>query len=281
MSTPKLVDVHTHTQFAAYSSDKDAVIRRALDTETWLINIGTQKDTSRNAVDLAHKYDGVFAAVGLHPIHTEKSFHDAQELGASDDARGFISRGEEFDYDYYKKLAEEPKVVAIGECGLDYYRLTEDTKKKQEEVFIKQIELAHEVKKPLMIHCREAFHDLIAILTAKRSMVTAQSNPGVIHFFSGTLDDAAHLMDLGFSFSFGGVVTFARSYEKLVKGIPLERILLETDAPYVTPQSYRGQRNEPLYVEEVAKKISRILDVSFEDVAEQTTQNAIKIFGLK
>lgn len=275
------MDVHTHTQFAAYSSDKDAVIRRALDTETWLINIGTQKDTSRNAVDLAHKYDGVFAAVGLHPIHTEKSFHDAQELGASDDARGFISRGEEFDYDYYKKLAEEPKVVAIGECGLDYYRLTEDTKKKQEEVFIKQIELAHEVKKPLMIHCREAFHDLIAILTAKRSMVTAQSNPGVIHFFSGTLDDAAHLMDLGFSFSFGGVVTFARSYEKLVKGIPLERILLETDAPYVTPQSYRGQRNEPLYVEEVAKKISRILDVSFEDVAEQTTQNAIKIFGLK
>src|SRR3989344_1845983 len=154
--TPRLIDAHTHTQFAAFEKDGDAVIRRALGAGIWMINVGTQRDTSANSLELAHKYDGVWATVGLHPIHTEKSFHDEQELGG---AGNFTSRGEEFDYDYYKKLAQDTKVVAIGECGLDYYRLIEDTKKKQAEVFIKQIELAREIKKPLMIHCRDAFHD--------------------------------------------------------------------------------------------------------------------------
>ena len=297
---PRLIDAHTHVQFAAYENDRDAVIRRAIDAGIWMINVGTQKDTSRAAIDLAHKYDGVFATVGLHPIHTEKSYHDAQELGAAPQERGeprldgFTSRREEFDYDYYKKLAEDSKVVAIGECGLDYYRLTEDTKKKQAEIFIKQIELAREVGKPLMIHCREAFGDLIAIL--KEHTATTPHNPppyegggqggrlispGIIHFFSGTADDAQKLMDLGFSFSFGGVITFAREYEKLIKFIPLDRIVLETDAPYVAPQAHRGKRNEPLYVEEVAQKIAKILGKDFDEVTETTTKNAIRIFGLK
>ena len=234
----KLVDIHTHTQFSAFEKDRDAVIRRALEAGIWMINIGTQRDTSANSCELAHKHEGVFATVGLHPIHTEKSFHDEKELGssfakASEDKGGFTSRGEDFNYDYYKKLAQDTKVVAIGECGLDYYRLTEDTKKKQAEVFIKQIELAREAGKPLMIHCREAFTDLIQILNSNRQLLT--SPPGIIHFFSGTTEDAQKLMALGFSFSFGGVVTFAREYEKLIKFIPPERILLETDAPYVAP----------------------------------------------
>ncbi|MBI2023498.1 TatD family hydrolase [Candidatus Giovannonibacteria bacterium] len=280
---PKLIDVHTHVHFAAYDTDRDMVIKRALEKGIWLINVGTQKNTSQNAVELAHKYEGVWASIGLHPIHTEKSYHDSKELGSSsagNEANGFISREESFDYDFYKKLATDPKVVAIGECGLDYYRLTEETKHRQAEVFVKQIELSSDIKKPLMIHCREAFHDLVDILNANRSRLNT-GNPGVIHFFSGTLDDAAHLMDMGFSFSFGGVVTFARAYEKLVKGLPLERIVLETDAPYVTPQSHRGERNESLFVEEVAQKISRIMDKDFEEVAAQTTENAVKIFGLK
>lgn len=290
MSIPKLIDTHTHTQFKAYEKDQDAVIRRALDARIWMINVGTQKDTSQDAIDVAHKYGGVFATAGLHPIHTEKSFHDEQELGiimkeednqsTFQPPQGFVSRGEDFDYEYYKKLAEDPKVVAIGECGLDYYRLTEDTKQKQAEVFIKQIELAYDIKKPLMIHCREAFGDLISILKSK--IVNLKSpNPGVIHFFSGTIEDAKKLTDLGFSFSFGGVVTFARAYEKLIKFIPLDRIVLETDAPYVAPQPYRGKRNESLYVEEVAKKIARILDKDFDEIAHATTENAIRIFGLK
>lgn len=316
---PRLIDVHTHMQFAAYDTDRDAVIRRALDAGIWMINVGTQRDTSANSCELAHRYEGVFATVGLHPIHTEKSYHDEKELGIISESeredrvstphtplparpaggltkeggdggrssssasgvlvKGFASRGEEFDYDYYKKLAQDPKVFAIGECGLDYYRLTEGTKNKQAEVFIKQIELAHEVGKPLMIHCREAFADLIDILTSNLTLLI--SPPGVIHFFSGTIEDARRLMDLEFSFSFGGVITFARAYEKLIKFIPIGRILLETDAPYVAPQAYRGRRNEPLYVEEVAQKIAKIKNISFEEIAHVTTENAIRIFNLK
>lgn len=294
---PRLIDVHTHTQFKAFEKDQDAVIRRALDAGIWMINVGTQKDTSAYSCELAHKYEGIFATVGLHPIHTEKSFHDEQELGIEDKESGmggFVSRVEDFDYDYYKKLALDPKVVAIGECGLDYYRITEHESRnmKQKKVFELQIVLSHEVQKPLMIHCRaqrdlnhaergaeNAFNDLIKLLTSHFQHLT--SNAGIIHFFSGTQEDAAKLMDLGFSFSFGGVVTFARAYEKLIKFIPLDRIVLETDAPYVAPQPYRGKRNEPLYVEEVAKKLARVLGKDFNDIARVTTENAIRIFGLK
>src|SRR3989344_4051555 len=185
--------------------------------------------------------------------------------------QSFESREEKFNYTFYEKLSQDPKVVAIGECGLDYYRLEEDTKQKQKEVFEGQIALAQEINKPLMIHCREAFNDLISILKSK-------GGPGIVHFFSGTTEDAKELMDLGFSFSFGGVTTFARAYEKLVKSIPLERILLETDAPYFAPVPYRGKRNEPSYVLEVAQKISRVKNIPVEEVAEKTFANAQRIF---
>ncbi|MEK7500535.1 MAG: TatD family hydrolase, partial [Patescibacteria group bacterium] len=267
------------------------------------------------AVEMANKYnEGVYATVGLHPIHTDKSRIDADELGvprtnpvlepsaqygagADQDqktsAQGFMSRGEEFDYEYYKKLAQDPKVVAIGECGLDFYRATSDkrqeTRKKQEEVFIKQIELAHEIKKPLMIHCRahpkpeakegrEAYDDLIHILDAKRFALS--DLPGVIHFFSGTKEQAQKLLDLGFYFTFGGVITFARDYDGVIKYIPLDRILLETDAPYVTPAPHRGQRNEPLYVVEVAKKVGEIKDAEFDKILTITTENARNVLGM-
>ncbi|MDP3762850.1 MAG: TatD family hydrolase, partial [bacterium] len=125
----RFFDVHTHVQFAAFKEDSEAVIKRALENNVWLINVGTQKDTSRVAAELARNYpEGVYASVGLHPIHAEKSYHDSQELGDPSASSGFTSRGEEFDYDYYKKIASDPKVVAIGECGLDYYRLDDYTK---------------------------------------------------------------------------------------------------------------------------------------------------------
>lgn len=282
MSTPKLFDVHTHTQFAAFKDDADLVIRRALGAGIWMINVGTQKDTSAKAVEFAEKYsESVYAAVGLHPVHTERSYHDSQEFGAvggvtSDQTVGFTSREEKFGYDYYKKLAEHPRVVAIGECGLDYYRLGEETKEKQFRAFQTQIALASEVKKPLMIHCRQAFPDLIGVLQA----TSHKLKPGVVHFFSGTKDDAKKLMDLGFSFSFGGVITFARDYDEVVKYIPLERILLETDAPYVAPVPYRGKRNEPAYITETAKKLGELKSVSFEEIAEVTTANSRRLFAV-
>jgi len=271
-----LFDVHTHTQFAAFAEDQDAVIQRALDAGVWMINVGTQKDTSAKAVEVAQKYpEGVYATVGLHPIHTEKSYHDAQEFGDSTEAKSFTSRGEEFAYDYYKNLAKDQKVVAIGECGLDYYRLGEETKKKQQEIFIKQIELAAELKKPLMIHCRNAFGDLIHILDTKYKILDTL---GIIHFFTGTKEDARNLLDMGFSFSFGGVITFTRDYDESIKYIPLERILLETDAPYVTPAPHRGKRNEPVYIIEVAKKLAEVKSVSLEEVIVQTYKNACEVF---
>lgn len=278
MSIPQLFDVHTHTQFVAYKDDKDAVIRRALDSGVWMVNVGTQKDTSASAVETAHEYaEGVYATVGLHPIHTDKSHHDEQELGGE---QAFTSRGEEFDYAYYKKLAEDPKVVGIGECGLDYYRSTKDEARsaKQEDTFIKQIHLAWEVQKPLMIHCRNAFGDLVDVLGSHRSVLNTL--PGIIHFFAGTVEDAKRLLDLGFSFSFGGVLTFARDYDEVVRYIPLDRIVLETDAPYITPVPYRGKRNEPAYVIETAKKLAEIKAVSYGEVAKQTFANARNCFNL-
>mgnify|MGYP001613979907 FL=1 len=280
MSTLKLFDVHAHVQFAVFQDDADLVIQRALDAGVWMINVGTQKDTSTSAVELAKKYsEGVYASVGLHPIHTEKSYHDAQELGDSKETRGFTSRGEDFNVDYYKKLAEDSKVVAIGECGLDYYRIkNQESKIKQEKVFVAQIELASEVKKPLMIHCRSAFSDLIGMLDSRFQILN--SRPGVVHFFSGTKDDAKKLIDLGFSFSFGGVITFTSDYNEVVKYIPLERILLETDAPYVAPALHRGKRNEPAHVVEVAKKLAELKAMDEEVVAQQITTNAKMLFGI-
>lgn len=276
MSTTKFFDSHTHTQFAAFAKDQNSVIERALKAGVWMVNIGTQKDTSAKAVKIAEKFpEGVYAAVGLHPIHTERSYHDAQELGGE---KEFISREEGLDYDFYKRLAKNPKVVAIGECGLDYYRLGTDTKEKQTAVFLKQIELAYELKKPLMVHCRQAFADLIKILTSESKNLN--SAPGIIHFFSGTIEDAKKLLVMGFSFTFGGVITFVRDYDEVIKYIPLDRIMLETDAPYVAPIPYRGKRNEPAYVEEVARKLVEIKNTNINTVATQTSQNAKDIFQI-
>lgn len=273
----KFFDVHTHVQFATFEKDADFVIGRALEAQIWMVNVGTQRDTSAKAIEFAERYtEGVYATVGLHPIHTEKSYHDAQELGVSNDALAFTSRGEEFDYEYYQKLAQNLKVVAIGECGLDYYRLSEVSKDRQRAVFMRQIELAQEVKKPLMIHCRQAFSDLINILQT----TTYKLQPGIVHFFSGTKDDAQKLLDLGFSFSFGGVITFTRDYDEVIKFTPLDRILLETDAPYVAPAPYRGKRNEPSYVVEVAKKVAGLKNTSLEEVSENMFSNARAVFKI-
>lgn len=281
----KFVDCHTHVQFGAFEKDYKKVILRALENNVFLINVGTQKDTSRRAVEVAHEFqEGVYATVGIHPIHTDKSHHDADELGETDKSVVFTSRGEEFDFEYYKKFALDPKVVAIGECGLDYYRMMtndndDDGKRKQKAVFGEHIRLAREVKKPLMIHCREAYKDLMEILDSSRQILNSPA--GIVHFFSGTKDDAKKLLDLGFYFTFGGVITFVRDYDEVVKYIPIDRILSETDAPYVTPAPYRGKRNEPAYVIEVVKKLAELKEVSLEEMKERVWENACGIFGVE
>jgi len=276
---PKLIDAHTHIQFASYGEEVDTVIKRALDEDIWVINVGTQIETSKDAITVAEKYEeGVYATVGIHPTHTGASYLDTKELGDSEKAKEFTSKGEEFNHDTYKKLAEHDKVVAIGECGLDYFRLDEGTKEKQIDAFIKHIELANEVGKPLMIHCREAFVDLINTLREHSNKLS--ENAGIIHFMSGSIDDAKALMDLGFSFSFGGVITFTHDYDQLINSIGINRIILETDAPYVTPAPHRGKRNEPAFVKFTAEKLGEILAIPTDEVSWKTTTNAWEIFGI-
>lgn len=276
---PKFIDVHTHVQFAAYEKDYEAVINNALRDGVWLVNIGTQRDTSAKAVEIAEKYkEGVYATIGLHPIHTEQSYHDSKELGDGEAAKAFTSRGEELDFDYYKKLGVNPKVLGIGECGLDYYRLEEKTKNKQLSALEIQIDLAKELDKPLMIHCRNAFHDLIKALKANKSKL--KNAPGIIHFFTGSKEDAKALAEIGFYFSFGGVTTFTEDYNEVMKYIGLDRIVLETDAPYVAPVPFRGKRNEPSYIIHTAEALAKTLGVSKEEVAEQTVANTRKIFSV-
>lgn len=278
MEFPKYIDIHSHANFAAYDEDREEVIKRALDNDVWMINVGTQNDTSKQAIELAEKYEkGVYAIVGIHPIHTDKSFHDKKELGEG--SKEFSSRGEVFSEENYKKLAEHSKAVGIGECGLDYYRCTPETEKKQREAFSAQIALANEVKKPLMLHVRNgsgrsAYQDALDILKSEAKV------SGDFHFFAGSWDEAKEILDAGFNLSFTGVITFARDYDEVIKNTPLDRMMSETDCPYVTPAPYRGKRNEPLYVQEVVKKIAEIKGEDLDKVREKLVQNAINFFQI-
>ena len=280
----RYIDIHSHLNFAAFDTDREEVIKRALDAKVAMINVGTQKDTSKKAVELAEKYEnGVYAIVGVHPIHTSKSFHDVQELG--DGGKEFTSRGEAFDISYYKTLAQNPKVVGIGECGLDCYRESQDSGFKiQERVFRQQIELATEVGKPLMLHLRNgsgrsAYNDAFRLLESC-FLHRESSAGGNLHFFAGSIEEAKPFLDAGFSFSFTGVITFTHDYNEVIRYLPLDAILSETDSPYVAPVPYRGKRNEPLYVKEVVKAIARIRGEDEEKVRVQILKNAEQLFGI-
>ncbi len=278
---PKYIDIHSHVNFTAFDADRDEVIKRALDNDTWVINVGTQINTSKKAIELAHKYnEGVYAIIGLHPIHTGKSFHDKQELGPSfaevSDGQGmkegFFSRGEIFDKKVYGELLKDKKVVAIGECGLDYYRTEKESIEKQKQAFIEQIELANEVSKPLMLHIRDAYSDALKILKEHAKV------KGVVHFFVGSVEEAKDFIDFGFMLSFTGVLTFTHDYDEVVKNTPLEMILTDTDSPYVAPVPHRGKRNEPSYVQEIVKKIAEIKNLPEAEVAEAIIANAKRVF---
>ena len=281
----KYIDTHAHVNINAFADDYGEVIDRAREEGVAHINVGTQFDTAKRAVEIAEQYeDGVYAIVGLHPVHTSASYHDEQELG--ENAKGFTSRGEVFDAEKYRDLAKSGKVVGIGECGFDYYRLETDTKSKQEEAFIAQIELANELGLPLMIHTRDAkgneasassktgsvYDDTYAVLKQYAKV------PGTIHFYAGNGEQAKRFFDIGFSVSFTGVVTFAESYHEVVRNAPLEMIHAETDCPYVAPVPHRGKRNEPVYVKEVYKAIAEIRGEDEETVREQLMENARKLY---
>lgn len=273
------IDTHTHVNLAAFNEDFDAVVRRALENDVWMINVGTQVDTSKRAVELLDMYpEGVYATVGLHPVHTSPGFHDEDEMGK--DGKPFHSRGEVFDVDAYRAFAAHPKVVAIGECGLDYFRdPSEEERRRQIKAFEMQIALANEIEKPLMLHLRSgkggnAYKDAWEIL---RTQARVRGNS---HFFAGSLEDAKRFWDMGYSTSFTGVITFTHDYDAVVAAAPKELIHAETDAPYVAPKPRRGQRNEPLYVREVVARMAELRGVGEEEWKAQLWENAAAVYGI-
>ncbi len=280
----KYIDIHAHVNFKAFDEDRDEVMKRAEDAETIVINVGTQIDTSRYAVEVAHKYEHVYAIIGLHPIHTGASYHDEKELGEG--GKEFTSRGENFDKDAYRELLKDPKankkIVAIGECGLDYYHMETESIERQKKAFIAQIELANEFNKPLMLHIRNnkekpklsAYMDALDILKEHAKV------KGDVHFFAGSLADAQAYVDFGFTLSFTGVITFTKDYDEIIKNTLLEMIMSETDAPYVSPVPYRGKRNEPAYVREIVKRIAEIKNLPEDEVARAIMANAKRVFGI-
>jgi TatD DNase family protein len=253
-----LFDTHAHLNAIQYNDDLQEVIDRALEEGVSnIVVVGFDRPTISRAIELAEQYPFIYAAVGWHPV-------DAIDMT-------------EDDLQMIEQLAAHPKVVALGEMGLDYY-WDKSPKEVQKEVFRKQIALAKKVKLPIIIHNREATADIIEILKEENAAEVG----GIMHCFTGSVEVAKQCIDMNFYISFGGPVTFknAKKPKEVAKEIPLEHLLIETDCPYLTPHPFRGKRNEPSYVKYVAEAIAELKGISFEEVAQKTSDNAKKIFGI-
>jgi TatD DNase family protein len=253
-----LFDTHAHLNAEEYKDDLDEVISRAQEAGvTNMVVVGFDRPTIERAIELVDRYDFLYASVGWHPV-------DAIDMT-------------EEDLIWIEELASHPKVVALGEMGLDYH-WDKSPKDVQKEVFRKQIRLAKRVKLPIIIHNREATADILEILKEEN----AEEVGGIMHCFSGSPEVARECVNLNFYISLGGPVTFknAKKPKDVAAEVPLDKLLIETDCPYLTPHPFRGKRNEPGYVKLVAEQIAEIKGLSYEEVAEATTKNAKKFFGI-
>lgn len=290
------IDTHCHLNFKAFENDWQDVLQESLREQVELIIVGTDRVTSAKAVEMARKYSGVWATVGLHPIHaTDRDWRSEVQ--------------------HIRALTKEKKVVAIGEIGLDYYRIPTTTsdvdqdtsdvkkiKKDQETIFRFFLDIAAEVQKPLMLHCRDAEEEFLKILESyngykgsKRDKDVKGDKPlqplkplsrlqhvlrGQWHCFGGTLEQAQRAIKLGLNIGFTGLITYNNQWDEIIRELPLDRIMAETDAPYLTPVPYRGQRNEPKYVKEVVKKIAELKHVSIAETEKQIYHNALTVYRL-
>ena len=256
-----IIDTHIHLDDKRYEDDLNDVLSRARDggVKRFIIP-GADTDTLDRAVSISEENDDVFFAVGVHPYDKEQ-----------------------FDNLEFDKYVKHPKCVAIGECGLDYFRLDgsdedkETEKKEQKRVFKAQIELAKKYKKPLIVHIRDASHDSKMILLDSN----ADEVGGVLHCFNAD-EELLSLADNGFYFGIGGVLTFknAKKLVNVLPKIPMDKMIIETDGPYLTPTPHRGERNEPLYTTFVVKKVSELLEIPYEDIVQTTTKNAKRLFDI-
>lgn len=280
MTNYALFDIHAHLHDKAYDEDREQILKEMKDYGVWAVTVGTDQTERKKALKLAEEHPHIYAAVGLHPADNVT---------------------EEFDYDFYKSLASNEKVVAIGECGLDYhyvetfFKRDQDAGKvtwnkdaevdRQQRIFEQQIELAVEVNKPLMLHGRpnkgsmDAYEDMLHILeSAKKKHGTKLR--GNAHFFVGNIDIAERFVQIGFTMSFSGVITFTKDYDDVVRYLPMTMIQAETDSPYATPAPFRGKRNSPMYVQEVVARIAVLRNEPLEEVRMQLLENAKRIFSI-
>lgn len=252
-----LIDTHAHLQLNHFDEDREAVIQRALEAGVEkIIVVSTDLASSRQSVALAEKHAGIYAAVGFHPT----------DCGAATDD----------DFAEIARLAQHPKVVAIGEIGMDFYWKNVPAE-VQQRAFVRQLRLAQEIGKPVIIHNREAGEAILQTLREN----DIRKLEGVFHCFSESIAYARQVLDLGCHISFTGNVTYKKStLPEVAAFVPLERLLLETDCPFMTPAPHRGKRNEPAFTVHIAEKLAEITQASFDDVCQRTTQNAIALFKL-
>ena len=253
-----LIDTHAHLEMREFNDDREEVIQRAREAGVgYIVTIGTTVESSRDAVLLAEKHDFIYAAIGVHPHETKDILHPS--------------------YDILRHFAQHPKVVAYGEIGLDYY-YEHSQRSVQQRKFRDMLREARELKLPVIVHDRDAHEDMLAILTEEWDPALG----GVMHCFSGDIEYARRVMDLGFHISIAGPVTFpkAQALRDVVKQVPIEQMLVETDSPYLTPHPFRGKRNEPAHVKFTAEEVAKVKGLSFDDVARITSFNAMQLFGI-
>jgi TatD DNase family protein len=252
-------DIHSHLNFPDYQKDWQEVLQRLEDADTYTVNVGTDYELSKLSAEQANVNRRIYACIGVHPVDNPTRVFDEQE---------------------FEKLLG-PKVVAVGECGLDFFHADKITDfERQKSLFISQVDFALKHDLPLMIHARNAYPELLDILEPIKKE-HGERLRGDVHFFAGTLDEAKRFWNIGFSTSFTGVITFVRDYDEVIKAAPIEMLHAETDAPFVPPVPYRGKRNEPVYVEEVVKRIAEIRGEELESVKKALFNNALQLFGIK
>jgi TatD DNase family protein len=277
-----MIDTHAHVNFHSFKDDFEKVMQRAKEKKCKMILVGSQYSTSERAVEMAQSFDHAYAAVGLHPIQLE-------DLKVQEEGDEFTTRKEDFDYEKYLAIGKNKKVVAIGETGLDFYHIPEELNReevieRQKKVFQEHIRLANELDVPLIIHGRgdkdnfgNAYYDILAEL--KKNLPNKR---GVLHCYAGPVELVDEFLAMGFYFGFNGVVTFknAENIREILRKVPMEKVLTETDCPYLTPEPFRGKRNEPIFVEYVVGKIAEVKGMSFGDVERITEENAVRLFRL-
>jgi len=270
----KYVDIHAHLTFKDFDTDRSEVLSRMGDAQVAAINVGVDAGSSREVIDLAQistaESTQLRAVVGLHPVYVA----DLKTKTAIQTEIATIAH----------LAVSSQYVVGIGECGLDYFRLKGETEEErahekslQEYAFRLQIEMAVSLNKPIMIHCRNAYPEVLEILREYKKQYDDALRVN-FHFFAGTADELDQIIEMGFYISFTGVVTFAKEYEDIVKRVPLDRFMIETDCPYVAPVPHRGKRNEPSFVVEMAKKIAEIRGEDEDVMAAQILENTKQFF---